>query len=185
MRQQSVPGAIRLCEPHPLPTYPTSELKLASQNLRAVYDRNGAKMIDKEGGIGMEDAAGFFANVFGGERFRDYVSRPPPSPAHAALTGGPQIGEISLMKEMTSVATTMMSEEEKAEMEREMNDGRPAASPSVSAPPSGATLASPLAEAQTVATSASAPHLEHRHAAGVARRGRPTQGEGQEEEAHA
>ena len=31
-------------------------------------------MVDKEGGIGMEDAAGFFANVFGGERFKDYVS---------------------------------------------------------------------------------------------------------------
>ena len=43
------------------------------QNLRAVYDRNGSKMVDKEGGVGMEDAAGFFANVFGGERFRDYV----------------------------------------------------------------------------------------------------------------
>jgi hypothetical protein len=41
--------------------------------MRAVYDRNGAKMVDKEGGVGMEDAAGFFANVFGGERFKDYV----------------------------------------------------------------------------------------------------------------
>jgi hypothetical protein len=30
--------------------------------------------VDKEGGIKMDDAAGFFANVFGGERFRDYVS---------------------------------------------------------------------------------------------------------------
>lgn len=30
--------------------------------------------VDKEGGISMDDAAGFFANVFGGERFRDYVS---------------------------------------------------------------------------------------------------------------
>jgi hypothetical protein len=29
--------------------------------------------VDKEGGVGMEDAAGFFANVFGGERFRDWV----------------------------------------------------------------------------------------------------------------
>jgi len=29
--------------------------------------------VDKEGPINMEDAAGFFANVFGGERFRDYV----------------------------------------------------------------------------------------------------------------
>ena len=33
-------------------------------------------MVDKEN-MGMEDAAGFFANVFGGERFKDYVSRPP------------------------------------------------------------------------------------------------------------
>ena len=31
--------------------------------------------VDKEGGINMEDAAGFFANVFGGERFMDYVRR--------------------------------------------------------------------------------------------------------------
>lgn len=44
------------------------------QNLRAVYDRNGAKMVDKEGGVSMDDAAGFFANVFGGDRFNDYVS---------------------------------------------------------------------------------------------------------------
>lgn len=29
--------------------------------------------MDKEGGVSMDDAAGFFANVFGGERFRDYV----------------------------------------------------------------------------------------------------------------
>ena len=43
-----------------------------------MYDRNGAKMIDKEGGMAMEDAAGFFANVFGGERFRDYVRPPAP-----------------------------------------------------------------------------------------------------------
>ena len=41
--------------------------------MRAVYDRNGSKMVDKEN-MGMEDAAGFFANVFGGERFMDYVS---------------------------------------------------------------------------------------------------------------
>jgi len=44
----------------------------------------------------MEDPAEFFANVFGGERFMDYI------------------GEISLMKDMTSVANTMLSEEEKA-----------------------------------------------------------------------
>lgn len=58
-----------------------------------MYDKNGKTMVrqdvlsiihtvliivsaqvDKEGGVGMEDAAGFFANVFGGERFMDYVS---------------------------------------------------------------------------------------------------------------
>ncbi|KAM5536589.1 hypothetical protein V8D89_009684 [Ganoderma adspersum] len=82
---------------------------LSDSNLRAVYDKNGAKMVDKEGGVAMEDAAGFFANVFGGEQFMDYI------------------GEISLMKEMTSVATTMMTEEEKAEMEREMNEAHTAA----------------------------------------------------------
>ena len=48
-----------------------------------------------------------------------------------------QIGEISLMKEMTSVATTMMTEEEKAEMEREMNEAHAAASP---IPPGPATI---------------------------------------------
>ena len=44
------------------------------------------------------------------------------------------------MKEMTSVATTMMSEEEKAEVEREMNEaaGTPASPPPVSPSPSPA-----------------------------------------------
>jgi hypothetical protein len=32
--------------------------------------------MDKEGPVTMEDAAGFFANVFGGERFVDYVRFP-------------------------------------------------------------------------------------------------------------
>jgi hypothetical protein len=33
-------------------------------------------MVDKEGGASMEDAAGFFAHVFGGDRFVDYVRCP-------------------------------------------------------------------------------------------------------------
>lgn len=78
---------------------------LSDPNLRAVYDKNGKSMADKEGNVTMEDAAGFFANVFGGERFMTYI------------------GEISLMKEMTSVASTMMTEEDKAEVERHMNAG--------------------------------------------------------------
>ena len=61
--------------------------------MRAVYDKNGAKMVrhscalatyrllilsqtESEGAVNVEDAAGFFANVFGGERFQDYVRAP-------------------------------------------------------------------------------------------------------------
>ncbi|KAK0489038.1 X-domain of DnaJ-containing-domain-containing protein [Armillaria novae-zelandiae] len=87
---------------------------LSDSNLRAVYDKNGKSMVDKEGGITMEDAAGFFANVFGGERFAEYI------------------GEITIMKDMTTVAT-MMTEEEKAEVETQLNGGQKPAS-SVDAP---------------------------------------------------
>lgn len=73
---------------------------LSDPNLRAVYDKNGKSMVDKEGNE-MEDAAMFFANVFGGERFKDYI------------------GEITLMKEMSSVAATVMSEEEGTETEKD------------------------------------------------------------------
>ncbi|EJD41195.1 DnaJ-domain-containing protein [Auricularia subglabra TFB-10046 SS5] len=85
---------------------------LSDSNLRAVYDKNGKSMVDKEG-PGMDDAAGFFANVFGGERFNDYI------------------GEISIMKEMTTVAKTMMSEEEKAQLEKDLRaaHGTPAPAP--------------------------------------------------------
>ncbi|KAJ7759275.1 X-domain of DnaJ-containing-domain-containing protein [Mycena metata] len=78
---------------------------LSDSNLRAVYDKNGKTMVDKEGGVNMEDAAGFFANVFGGERFVDYI------------------GEISLLKDMTATATTMMSDDERIEVEKAMNEG--------------------------------------------------------------
>ena len=43
------------------------------QNLRVVYDKNGKKMVSTESGSNVEDPASFFANVFGGERFMDYV----------------------------------------------------------------------------------------------------------------
>ncbi|KAH0836701.1 X-domain of DnaJ-containing-domain-containing protein [Lanmaoa asiatica] len=76
------------------------KFKEIRQNLRAVYDKNGKSMADKETN-GMEDAAMFFAHVFGGERFKDYI------------------GEISLMKEMTSVAQTVATDEEREELEKE------------------------------------------------------------------
>ncbi|KAI0726383.1 DnaJ-domain-containing protein [Fomitopsis betulina] len=112
---------------------------LSDPNLRVSYDKYGAKMVDKEGGVGMEDAAGFFANVFGGERFNDYI------------------GEISLMKEMTSVASAMMTDEEKAEMERELNGGATPPAPSVAGTPAATeTEATPV---QPPPASHSAPDL--------------------------
>ena len=41
--------------------------------------------VDKEGNVTMEDAAGFFANVFGGERFMAYVSRSAERPVVVVL----------------------------------------------------------------------------------------------------
>ena len=38
-----------------------------------VYDKNGKKTVSTEGGSNVEDPASFLANVFGGERFMDYV----------------------------------------------------------------------------------------------------------------
>ncbi|KAL1684038.1 X-domain of DnaJ-containing-domain-containing protein [Schizophyllum commune] len=78
---------------------------LSDPNLRVVYDKHGKSMTEAQGSFSMEDAAGFFANVFGGERFVDYI------------------GEISIMKDMTTAATTMMTDEEKAELEKEMSGG--------------------------------------------------------------
>ncbi|KAF9071528.1 X-domain of DnaJ-containing-domain-containing protein [Rhodocollybia butyracea] len=84
---------------------------LSDPNLRAVYDKNGKAMMDKEGGLTMDDAAGFFANVFGGERFHDYI------------------GEISIMKDMTEAASNMMTDEEKAEIEKQMNPDKASTPP--------------------------------------------------------
>lgn len=87
-------------------------------------------MVDKEAGPSMEDAAGFFANVFGGERFFEYVRFILPSVLNS-LPKNSQIGEISLMKEMTNIANTVMTEEEKAAMERDLKGDNP--SPAVTA----------------------------------------------------
>ncbi|KAH9056749.1 X-domain of DnaJ-containing-domain-containing protein [Lactarius vividus] len=109
---------------------------LSDSNLRAVYDKNGKKMVSKEGGPNVEDAAGFFANVFGGERFMDYI------------------GEISLMKDMTNVANTMLSEEEKAEAEAAAN-GAAAGAHEPSAPSSDEAARPVPSYATSVGTAAS------------------------------
>lgn len=109
---------------------------LSDPNLRAVYDKNGKSMVDKEGNE-MEDAAAFFANVFGGERFRDYI------------------GEITLMKEMGSVAATVATDEERAEMEKEgiIPPGTSAASSS-----NATTTASASADNQAAPTASTPAH---------------------------
>ncbi|KAJ2918698.1 hypothetical protein MD484_g1781, partial [Candolleomyces efflorescens] len=101
---------------------------LSDPNLRAVYDKNGKGMVDKEGNVTIDDAAGFFANVFGGERFVDYI------------------GEISIMKDMTSAAQTMMTEEEKAEIERQLNPQKEDAPKTVTHTEAEEKPTSPVAE---------------------------------------
>ncbi|KZT27938.1 DnaJ-domain-containing protein [Neolentinus lepideus HHB14362 ss-1] len=98
---------------------------LSDPNMRAVYDKHGKKMMEKDGQVGVDDAAGSFANVFGGERFKDYI------------------GEISLMKEMTSAATAMMTEEEKAELDAQMNGTSSPAIQTPTAEPASSTLHTP------------------------------------------
>ncbi|KAL4065915.1 X-domain of DnaJ-containing-domain-containing protein [Scleroderma citrinum] len=89
-------------------------------------------MVDKEGNE-IEDAAMFFANVFGGERFKDYI------------------GEITLMKEMSSVAATVMSDEDGAETEKD----------SVTSPASPSnTSGKPSADGQAPSSSALASRQE-------------------------
>lgn len=114
--------------------------------MRAVYDKQGKESMEKVAQGGMDDPAGFFAAVFGGERFYDYV-RISSHPYHKSLILFPptKIGEISLMKEMTSVASAMMTEEEKEELERELNKQTPTVTPAgetPSTPPDATTSSS-------------------------------------------
>ena len=74
------------------------------------------------------------------------------------------------MKEMTSVATTMMTEEEKAEMERELNEGRGPSSSSPSTPPHG-VMPTPSPGAATHNGTASPPRKSTEAASGAAHDG--------------
>ena len=58
----------------PLSRFRAPRLRVAGTSADATSVCACHVQVDKEGGVGMEDAAGFFANVFGGERFKDYVS---------------------------------------------------------------------------------------------------------------
>lgn len=75
---------------------------LSDSNLRADYDRHGKKKPTDE--VGLKEATEMFGNLFGGERFVDYI------------------GEISLLKDFGKASEIMMSEEEKQEMEAKLKE---------------------------------------------------------------
>ncbi|CAE6446339.1 unnamed protein product [Rhizoctonia solani] len=98
---------------------------LSDSNMRAVYDKQGKNKLEGPDG-GFEDASAFFAGVFGGERFHDWI------------------GEISLLKEMTSAAEVMMTEEERAVVGSDPNRPKspnPAAAASAATVPPGVDAA--------------------------------------------
>ncbi|KAG8904933.1 hypothetical protein FRB99_000987 [Tulasnella sp. 403] len=123
---------------------------LSDPNTRAVYDKNGKDMVENMG-MGEQDPSAFFAMVFGGERFHDLI------------------GEISLMKEMTNLADVMMTDEERAELEKEKEKDPAATGPSVVTPsaasqnspppPQAAELDAKLSEAQATDPQKLAAHV--------------------------
>ncbi|KAH9004499.1 X-domain of DnaJ-containing-domain-containing protein [Lactarius hatsudake] len=101
----------------------------------------------------VEDAASFFANVFGGERFMDCL------------------GDLSLMNDMTNVANTMLSEEEKAEVP---SKAAPAGAHEPSAPSSD-EAARPLSSYATPEPRRPGALSLHLHPAAADKRGRGRQ----------
>ncbi|KAG8887474.1 hypothetical protein FRB98_009555 [Tulasnella sp. 332] len=106
---------------------------LADPNTRTVYDKNGKDMIEKMSGPGDIDPAAFFAKMFGGDRFYDLI------------------GELSMLKEMSEMADVMMSDEEKAALEKEKEEASGkhvdhSTSATAGAPTSATAEASPTAE---------------------------------------
>jgi len=80
---------------------------------------------------------------FGGERFVDYI------------------GEISIMKDLTNAASTMMTDEAKADMEKEMNSGKPSGSNFVSSPTSDKKSEVPSVSPSSQSTPAPPPTHDH------------------------
>ncbi|KAG8748340.1 hypothetical protein FRC10_005887 [Ceratobasidium sp. 414] len=97
---------------------------LSDSNMRAVYDKQGKNKVEGVGD-GFEDASAFFANVFGGERFMDWI------------------GEISLLKEMTSAAEVMMTDEERATMGAETGRSTPPGATSATTTPPATDATTP------------------------------------------
>ncbi|CAO1638404.1 unnamed protein product [Sympodiomycopsis kandeliae] len=92
---------------------------LSDRNLRAEYDRYGKKKPTDE--VGLKEATEMFGQLFGGERFVDYI------------------GEISLLKDFGKASEIMMSDEEKAELEQKLQEEQKNASTGKDSPATGAT----------------------------------------------
>ena len=75
---------------------------LSDTNARADYDRYGKKKPTDE--VGLKEATEMFGNLFGGERFVDLI------------------GEISLIKDFSRASEILMTDEEREEIERQMNE---------------------------------------------------------------
>lgn len=101
---------------------------LSDSNLRAVYDRHGKKSMQAQPEEGFTDPGQLFAQLFGGERFVDWI------------------GELSLGKDFSKAMDISLTEEEKEEMKKEAEGGKKdgTASPDIAAAEKG-TPASPAA----------------------------------------
>ena len=94
---------------------------LSDSNLRADYDRHGKKKPTDE--VGLREATEMFGNLFGGERFVDLI------------------GEISLIRDFSKASEIMMSDEEREELEKQINEGRGTGTPEAAAAAPGAATA--------------------------------------------
>ncbi|CAO1616601.1 unnamed protein product [Parajaminaea phylloscopi] len=111
---------------------------LSDSNLRGEYDRYGKKKPTEE--VGLKEATEMFGNLFGGERFVDYI------------------GEITLLRDFGKASEIMMSDEEKAEMEQKLKEEHAKSQPGAAAstaedPATGATEPGTSAEGKSTAPS--------------------------------
>lgn len=110
---------------------------LSDSNERATYDKYGKKKPTDE--VGLKEATEMFGNLFGGERFVDLI------------------GEISLIRDFGRASEIMMTDEEREEMERQMNEHLKKSPETVTG------AAAPEDESAAAAATTSTKHERHKH----------------------